>query len=312
MINNTYPISNYCGRFAPSPTGRLHFGSLIAAVGSYLDAKSHNGKWLIRIENLDKPREIPAVSNDILRTIETLGMEWDHEIIYQSNRKDAYEDALAILNKHRLTYTCTCTRKEIADSSIVGISGQIYAGTCRSKVRNKDHSGAIRIKTDNNIIEFDDYLYGLISQRLERDIGDFILRRSDGIYAYQLAAVVDDAAQGISNVVRGADLLDSTPRQIYLQKILGYSTPTYMHLPVVVNKEGKKLSKQTREALLDISNPVKQLIEAIRFLGQEPPIELLENNVSSFWQWAIKNWCPEKIHKKRTIEFLLKESQNDK
>lgn len=311
MINNPLSVPDYRGRFAPSPTGALHFGSLIAAVGSYLEAKSHNGEWLVRIENLDKPREIPAASHEIFRALEILGMEWDHEVIYQDQRKDTYENILTILNKRGLTYSCTCTRKEIADSSITGISGQIYAGTCRNNVQNKDRPGAVRIKTDNNIIEFEDSLHGLISQRLESETGDFILRRSDGIYAYQLAVVADDATQGITNVVRGADLLDSTPRQIYLQKLLGYSTPTYMHLPVAVNNQGEKLSKQTKAALLDISNPVKQLVEAVNFLGQESPIELLGNNVSSFWKWAIENWHPEKIHKKRTLPFPTKLRLND-
>ncbi len=311
MINNPLSAPDYRGRFAPSPTGALHFGSLIAAVGSYLEAKSHNGEWLVRIENLDKPREIPAASHEIFRALEILGMEWDHEVIYQDQRIDSYENILTILNKRGLTYSCTCTRKEIADSSITGISGQIYAGTCRNNVQNKDRPGAVRIKTDNNIIEFEDSLHGLISQRLESETGDFILRRSDGIYAYQLAVVADDATQGITNVVRGADLLDSTPRQIYLQKLLGYSTPTYMHLPVAVNNQGEKLSKQTKAALLDISNPVKQLVEAVNFLGQESPIELLGNSVSSFWKWAIENWHPEKIHKKRTIPFPTKLRLND-
>lgn len=311
MINNPLSVPDYRGRFAPSPTGALHFGSLIAAVGSYLEAKSHNGEWLVRIENLDKPREIPAASNEILRTLEILGMEWDHEVIYQDQRKDIYENILTTLNKRGLTYSCACTRKEIADSSISGISGQIYAGTCRNNVQNKDCPGAVRIKTNNNIIEFEDSLHGLICQRLESETGDFILRRSDGIYAYQLAVVADDAKQGITNVVRGADLLDSTPRQIFLQKLLGYSTPTYMHLSVAVNNQGEKLSKQTKAALLDVSNPVKQLIEAINFLGQDPPIELLENNVSSFWKWAIENWNPEKIHKKRTLPFITKLSLNN-
>ncbi len=311
MTNNPLSVPDYRGRFAPSPTGALHFGSLIAAVGSYLEAKSHNGEWLVRIENLDKPREIPAASHEIFRALEILGMEWDHEVIYQDQRKDTYENILTILNKRGLTYSCACTRKEIADSSITGISGQIYAGTCRNNVQNKDRPGAVRIKTDNNIIEFEDSLYGLISQRLESETGDFILRRSDGIYAYQLAVVADDATQGITNVVRGADLLDSTPRQIYLQKLLGYSTPTYMHLPVAVNNQGEKLSKQTKAALLDISNPVKQLVEAVNFLGQESPIELLGSNVSSFWKWAIENWHPEKIHKKRTIPFPTKLRLND-
>jgi glutamyl-Q tRNA(Asp) synthetase len=311
LINNPLSAPDYRGRFAPSPTGALHFGSLIAAVGSYLEAKSHNGEWLVRIENLDKPREIPTASHEIFRALEILGMEWDHEVIYQDQRIDSYENILTILNKRGLTYSCTCTRKEIADSSITGISGQIYAGTCRNNVQNKDRPGAVRIKTDNNIVEFEDSLHGLISQRLESETGDFILRRSDGIYAYQLAVVADDATQGITNVVRGADLLDSTPRQIYLQKLLGYSTPTYMHLPVAVNNQGEKLSKQTKAALLDISNPVKQLVEAVNFLGQESPIELLGNNVSSFWKWAIENWHPEKIHKKRTIPFPTKLRLND-
>jgi len=311
LTNNPLSVPEYRGRFAPSPTGALHFGSLITAVCSYLEVKSHNGKWLVRIENLDKQREIPAASHEILRSLEILGMEWDHEVIYQDHRKDTYANILTILNKHGLTYPCTCTRKEIADSSITGISGLIYSGTCRNNVENKDRPGAVRIKTDNSIIEFEDTLQGLISQRLESETGDFILRRSDGIYAYQLAVVADDAAQGITNVVRGADLLDSTPRQIYLQRLLGYSTPTYMHLPVVVNNQGKKLSKQTKAALLNVSNPVKQLIEAVNFLGQEPPIELLGNNVSSFWKWAIENWHPEKIHKKRAVPFSTKLRLND-
>jgi len=304
LIKNIISVPDYRGRFAPSPAGTLHFGSLITAVGSYLEAKSHNGEWLVRIENLDKPREIPAASYKILRSLEILGMEWDHEVIYQDQRKDIYENVLSMLNKRGLTYPCTCTRKEISNSSITGISGQIYAGTCQSNVQNKDHLGAVRIKTDNNLIEFEDSLHGLINQRLESETGDFILRRSDKIYAYQLAVVIDDAAQGITNVVRGADLLNSTPRQIYLQKLLGYSTPKYMHLPVAVNNHGEKLSKQTKAAHLDVSNPVKQLIEAVNFLGQEPPIELLKDNVLSFWKWAFINWNPEKIHKKLS-RFLL-------
>jgi len=311
LIKNIHSIPNYRGRFAPSPTGALHFGSLITAIGSYLEAKSHNGEWLVRIENLDKPREIPTASHEILKALETLGMEWDHEVIYQDQREDVYENILTLLSKRELTYPCACTRKEIADSSIIGISGQIYAETCRNNIQNKNYSGAIRVKTDNNIIEFEDSLHGLISQRPRSETGDFILRRSDRIYAYQLAVVVDDATQGITNIVRGADLLDSTPRQIYLQKLLGYPTPSYMHLPIAVNNQGEKLSKQTKAAHLDISNPVKQLIAAVNFLGQEPPIELLRDNVSSFWKWALINWRPEKIHKERTILFPAELKSND-
>jgi glutamyl-Q tRNA(Asp) synthetase len=305
LIKNTPSVLGYRGRFAPSPTGVLHFGSLIAAVGSYLEAKSHGGEWLVRIEDLDKPREVPAASYKILRSLEALGMEWDHEVTYQDQRKDIYEDVLTMLNRRGLIYPCTCTRKEISSSSIAGISGQIYAGTCRNNVQNDDRLGAVRIKTNSNIIEFEDTLYGLINQNLQNETGDFVLRRSDKIYAYQLAVVVDDSEQGITNVVRGADLLDSTPRQIYLQKLLGYTTPTYMHLPVAVNSHGEKLSKQTKAAHLDVSNPVKQLIGAVNFLGQEPPTELLRENVMSFWKWAFINWDPGKIPKKRTIQFQL-------
>lgn len=295
MANNPPFVTNYRGRFAPSPTGPLHFGTLVAAVGSYLEAKSHDGEWLVRIENLDTPREISGASSEILRTLESLEMEWDHDVIYQSERNSVYQTTLAILDEYGVIYPCTCTRREIADSSITGVSGPVYPGTCRSNLLNKKQIGALRVMTDNSLVKFKDALRGQISQRLESETGDFVLRRADGIYAYQLAVVVDDAEQGITHVVRGADLLDSTPRQIYLQKLLGYPTIKYMHLPVVVNNQGKKLSKQNLATPLDISNPVAQLIATVSFLGQEPPTELLKNSISSFWEWAVKNWCPEKI-----------------
>lgn len=295
MANNVSFVTNYRGRFAPSPTGPLHFGSLVAAVGSYLEAKSHDGEWLVRIENLDTQREISGASNEILRALESLGMEWDHDVIYQSKRNSLYQATLALLEKYGVIYPCTCTRKEIADSSITGFSGPVYPGTCRKNLLNEKQLGALRVKTDNSLVKFKDALRGQVSQRLESETGDFVLRRADGIYAYQLVVVVDDAEQGITHVVRGADLLDSTHRQIYLQKLLGYLTPEYMHLPVVTNNQGKKLSKQNWAAPLDISNPVAQLIAAVNFLGQNPPTELLNNSISSFWKWAIKNWRPEKI-----------------
>ncbi len=295
MANNPPFVTNYRGRFAPSPTGPLHFGTLVAAVGSYLEAKSHGGEWLVRIENLDTPREISGASSEILRTLESLEMEWDHDVVYQSERNSVYQTTLAILDEYGVIYPCTCTRREIADSSITGVSGPVYPGTCRSNLLNKKQIGALRVITDNSLVKFKDALRGQISQRLESETGDFVLRRADGIYAYQLAVVVDDAEQGITHVVRGADLLDSTPRQIYLQKLLGYPTIKYMHLPVVVNNQGKKLSKQNLATPIDISNPVAQLIATISFLGQEPPTELLKNSISSFWEWAVKNWCPEKI-----------------
>lgn len=287
--------ANYRGRFAPSPTGPLHFGSLVAAVGSYLEAKSHNGEWLVRIENLDPPREIPGATEEILRALEALGMEWDGEVIYQSQRNEAYQIALATLSQQGLIYPCTCSRKEIADSSIIGIDGPIYPGTCRDGLPAGKQSAALRVQTSSDPIEFNDALRGLIRQRLKDDTGDFVLRRADGIYAYQLAVVVDDAEQGVTHVVRGADLLDSTPRQIYLQQLLGYPTPAYMHLPVALNARGEKLSKQTQAAAIDAADPLPQLLAVVRFLGQEPPAELAEGDVASFWEWAVANWQPGKI-----------------
>ena len=291
---NTTP-PNYRGRFAPSPTGPLHFGSLVAAVGSYLEAKSRHGEWSVRIENLDPPREVMGAAKEILNVLEVLGMEWDGAVVYQSWRNKAYQDALATLEQQGLIYPCACSRKEVADSSIIGIDGPVYPGTCRDDLLVGKSSTALRVLTHNHPIEFRDALRGLVRQQLASATGDFVLRRADGIYAYQLAVVVDDAAQGITHIVRGADLLDSTPRQIYLQQLLGYPTPAYMHLPVVINAQGEKLSKQTQAAAIDVSKPVTQLMTAVRFLNQIPPAELAESNVASFWQWALKNWQPEKI-----------------
>ena len=289
------PPSIYRGRFAPSPTGPLHFGSLVAAVASYLEAKSRDGEWLVRIENLDPARETPGSSKEILSTLVALGMEWNSKVVYQSRRNKAYQDALNLLEQRDLIYPCVCSRKEIADSSITGIEGPIYPGTCRGSALHEANCSAWRIRTDNNLIEFRDALRGRVRQRLESDVGDFVLRRADGIFAYQLAVVVDDAQQGVTHVVRGEDLLNSTTRQIYLQQLLGYQTPAYMHLPVVVNARGEKLSKQTHAAPVGTSDAVSQLITAMRFLGQTPPAELMEGNVASFWKWAIKNWKPETI-----------------
>ena len=293
----------YRGRFAPSPTGPLHFGSLVTAVGSYLEAKSRNGLWLVRIENLDPPREVPGASKEILHTLEALGMEWDGEMVYQSRRGAAYQAALANLDRQGAIYPCTCTRKEIADSSITGIDGPVYPGTCRHGLPEAKRAEALplRVRTHGNPIEFEDALQGMICQTLDSAVGDFVLRRAGGVYAYQLAVVVDDADQGITHVVRGADLLDSTPRQIYLQQLLGYPTPAYLHLPVAVNSQGEKLSKQTRAAPMDASRPLTQLMAALRFLGQEPPAELVDSSIASFWKWATENWQTGKISGKRPL-----------
>jgi len=242
----------YVGRFAPSPTGPLHFGSLIAAVASYCEAKSQRGQWVLRMEDLDRPREIKGAAAAILQQLEKFGFEWDGSVLYQSHRDEAYAAALAQLKQQHLIYPCTCTRKEIADSSTsIGIEGLIYPGTCLSQPIKPNAAIAWRIKTPDNIITFHDDIQGQISQNLQHDIGDFILKRADGLFAYQLAVVVDDAEQGITHIVRGADLLNSTPRQIYLQQMMGYSTPQYAHVPVATNAAGEKLSKQTLAQAID-------------------------------------------------------------
>ena len=218
-------MAAYCGRFAPSPTGPLHFGSLVAAVGSYLDARSHDGQWLVRIEELDPPREMPGAADLILKTLAAYGFEWDGEVVYQSNRHDAYESALESLTRQGLLFPCSCSRREIADSTLGGGEHLVYPGTCRDGLVEGKVARAWRVRVTDADIAFDDNVQGPVSQCLQRDAGDFVLKRADGLYAYQLAVVVDDAWQGITHIVRGADLLDSTARQIYLQRCLGLATP---------------------------------------------------------------------------------------
>ena len=283
----------YIGRFAPSPTGPLHFGSLVAAVASFLDARSNQGKWLLRIEDIDKPREVAGAATQIISTLAAFGFEWDDEIIYQSQRVDFYESALSLLIEKHLIYPCTCTRKEIADSAKTnGLEGSIYPKTCLSKPNKQNHPIAWRIKTNSIPIVFEDRLQGLIKQIISTTIGDFILKRADGLFAYQLAVVVDDAAQGVNYIVRGSDLLLSTTRQIYLQNALNLPTPTYMHIPVVMNDGGQKLSKQTLAHPISECNQVVTLWKALRFLKQSPPKDLQHHSLADVWSWAIKNWQP--------------------
>ena len=259
----------YRGRFAPSPTGPLHFGSLVAALGSYVDAHSYAGDWLVRIEDLDPPRAAPGAAGDILRTLESLGLEWDGEVMRQSARADAYGAVLAQLDGTGAVYPCACTRAEISDSGIAGVDGGlVYPGTCRNGLPPGRTPRATRVRVGDAVIDFEDAAQGLVRQRLAKDVGDFVLLRADGLFAYQLAVVVDDAAQGITDVVRGADLLDSTPRQILLQRLLGLPTPRYLHLPVATNARGEKLSKQTLALPVDHARPGAALARALRFLGQ--------------------------------------------
>ena len=298
--------TNYVGRFAPSPTGPLHFGSLVAAVASYCDAKSHGGKWLLRMEDLDKPREVHGAADEILRALEAFGFEWDGDVLLQSQRAELYENALEILRQKKVVYACTCSRKEIADSSsAMGIDGLIYPKTCSNKpaLRPSTHAASRALVLDKNI-SFLDAIQGEITQNLARDVGDFIVKRADSLFAYQLAVVVDDAAQNITHVVRGADLLDSTPRQIYLQQCLNFSTPSYAHIPIVVNAQNEKLSKQTLAQPISMRLAEHQLFEALSFLGQNPPAELKNATLDKMWRWAISNWQLSKIPKSRSARLL--------
>lgn len=290
-----------CGRFAPSPTGPLHFGSLIAAVASYLQAKTAGGEWQLRIEDIDRPREVAGAADDILRTLEAYGFEWDGDVVYQSHRSEAYEAALNTLRSAGALYPCACTRKEIADSSLTGIEGPVYPGTCRMGLTNGRAARAWRVRTDSSVIEFKDRVQGLQSSRLQQDVGDFVVRRADGPYAYQLACVVDDADQGINEVVRGADLLASTARQIHLQRLLGLPTPSYVHVPAAVNAHGEKLSKQTFAQALPRQNPVPLLWKALAFLGQNPQPVWSELRLDEFWQVARAQWTLDKIPRATTI-----------
>ena len=288
--------TTYRGRFAPSPSGPLHFGSLIAALGSYLDARHHHGTWLVRMEDLDTPRTVPGAADEILRTLENFGLLWDESVIFQGQRTHAYETALQHLQNNNMTYPCACTRKEIADSSLHGIDGQIYPGTCRKGILSGRTGRTWRIRTDCQPIEFADILQGGVKQTLEREIGDFVVKRADGLFAYQLAVVVDDAFQDITHVVRGADLIDSTPRQIFLQHLLGLPTPHYLHLPVATNMQGEKLSKQTLAKPLDNSNPAPLLLQALRFLRQNPPDWLAGADAVSILNWAVSHWDRKALH----------------
>lgn len=288
------------GRFAPSPTGPLHFGSLVAALASYLDARSRRGDWFVRIEDLDPPREIPGATREILRALEVYGLHWDGAVHYQSQRHALYAHALEQLRQTGLAYPCGCSRREIADSGLHGVEGPVYPGTCRSGLPTGRTARAWRVRTNNTPIEFVDELQGHQLQCLETAIGDFVLRRADGFFAYQFAVIVDDAEQGITRVTRGADLLHSTPRQIYLQRLLALPPPAYLHVPVVINASGEKLSKQTRAAPLDLDAVGATLVRALRFLGQRTPHDLASEKREDILRWAIEHWDPQTIPRTAT------------
>jgi glutamyl-Q tRNA(Asp) synthetase len=279
----------YRGRFAPSPSGELHFGSLVAAMGSYLDARSHRGEWYVRMEDLDRTREVKGAAKSILLTLERFGFHWDGDVIYQSQRTEAYAKAVDRLIQAQLAYPCGCSRKFIEKQAKHGSEGAIYPGTCRDGITQGRTERTIRVFTTNEEITIADSLQGRISQRLNREIGDFVIRRADGFHAYQLAVVIDDAWQGITDIVRGADLLSSTPRQRYLQQLLQLPQPRYLHLPLAVDDQGRKLSKQFKDAPVDPKQPMKVLLRALAFLNQPLPPEHPETT-EAFWQWALSHW----------------------
>lgn len=290
----------YRGRFAPSPTGPLHFGSLVAAVGSYLEARRHGGQWLLRIEDLDSPRNAPGATDCLLRTLERFGLEWDGPHVRQSVRTDLYAAALDVLRLKGLVYPCGCTRREVADSNIASRKARtgpgIYPGTCRTGLAPGRAARALRIRVERGLVCFDDMLQGRYCQDVAREVGDFILVRADAQIAYQLAVVVDDAEQRVTHVVRGADLLESTPRQLLLCELLGYTPERqYLHLPVATNAAGEKLSKQTRAASLEAVQAPLALAATLQFLGQQPPAELGLLRLSAVWEWARANWRLDKV-----------------
>jgi len=290
-----YMKKTYRGRFAPSPTGPMHFGSLLAAISSYAQARQQQGKWLVRIEDLDLPRCDTTSTKLILNAIEAYGMQWDEDIVYQSQRDDYYQAALDILIEQGDTYGCACTRKEINNATTTNETNDIYPGTCRNGLQNGKKARSIRMRVSDVGTNFIDSVQPPFSQNLITDVGDFVIKRADNLFAYQLAVVVDDALQEITEVVRGSDMLDSTPRQIFLQQRLNYLTPEYMHIPLATNTAGQKLSKQTLAPAIETADPRPTLINALHFLQQDIPTEFRDNSVDEIWQWVVKNWSAKNI-----------------
>ncbi len=279
----------YRGRFAPSPTGALHFGSLVAAVASYLDARAHAGEWILRIEDLDRQREIPGAADSMLHTLDGFGFAWDGQVIRQRLRTDAYTEAVKGLKQRGLIYPCGCSRREIAAMARTGPEGPIYPGTCRSGLAHGRGARSLRMRTDPGTLTLSDRIQGSLKQDIHREIGDFVIRRADGVHAYQLAVVVDDAWQGITHIVRGADLILSTPRQILLQHCLGLPTPSYAHVPLAVDRDGHKLSKSIDSLPVDPANPIPALLFAWNFLDQAA-FPYRPASTDEFWKKALDLW----------------------
>jgi glutamyl-Q tRNA(Asp) synthetase len=297
----SHPVS-YIGRFAPSPTGPLHLGSLLAALASYLDAHSQQGKWLLRIEDTDPPREQPGAASSILRALEAHGLTWNDTETYQSQRANIYREAADSLVNTRLAYYCSCSRQQLKEHPV-------YPGTCRNQFTPPDKPAAIRILT-RGTIHFMDAIQGSQSHNMPQEIGDFVIYRKDQLVAYQLATALDDALQGITHVVRGCDLLDSTPRQIYLQQALGLNAPSYAHIPVLAHSNGQKLSKQNLAKPLDPTLAQQNLFMALNWLNQQPPDELARQPIDEILAWGIQHWQREQIPRTQAITIAPETANN--
>ncbi len=285
------PDKEIIGRFAPSPTGPLHFGSLVAAVGSYCLARQAKGRWLLRMEDLDRPRVVPGAADEILRALDLCGFEWDGAVLWQSQRDERYQEVLELLRSRGLVFDCACSRREIvASAPHIGEEGPVYPGTCRRGLPEGRVPRALRIRVPDEVVGFCDGLFGPVEQHLRTAVGDFVLRRADGLFAYQLAVVVDDHDCGVNQVVRGADLLGSTPRQIYLHQCLGWPVPGYVHLPLALAETGEKLSKRHGVMPLDPCRASAWLVAALRFLGQSPPAGLSAAPPAEILAWGVENF----------------------
>lgn len=281
---------SYIGRFAPSPTGPLHFGSLVAALASWLDARAAGGRWLVRMEDLDWPRCDAATAGVILHQLDAYGLHWDGEVMVQSQRDDAYATALDALKEKGVAFPCACTRSQLAGAPHNAEGEAIYPGTCRNGLPDGTIGRAWRVRVPDVSTHFNDRIHGDLQQNLARALGDFVVKRADGLFAYQLAVVVDDAAQGITHVVRGADLLWNTPRQIHLQTLLSLPTPAYAHVPLITNVAGQKLSKQTLAPALPESGRGAIMTRALAVLGHPPPADLENAASAELLAWASAHW----------------------
>lgn len=297
----------YRGRFAPSPTGPLHSGSLLAALGSFLQARACHGEWLLRIEDLDTPRVVPGAADEIVRTLEHFGLEWDGAVTRQSERTSLYASAIDKLLTNNLLYPCCCSRQDIARggraSDVDANDEPYYPGTCRNGPRRTDVPLALRVRTPDRDLHFVDGLQGTCAHNVAREVGDFVVRRRDGLHAYQLAVVVDDAEQDITEVVRGCDLLSSTPRQMLLQEALGLPHPRYLHLPLLVEADGCKLAKSRHSVPVSAREVGAQLHATLTWLGQRPPAELARGQPTEVMKWAIANWDPLPLRGRREVRL---------